>query len=342
MSRALVLAIVLAACGSNKTAPDAVAICTGAATPKGVIVLRTDDPAGGGKARGLRELATRSGTKNADVIAELDRFMSAADALAILTAHAEERERKLREDLEIVRAIATTIQEAVLRDQATPQVAAPGQPPRPAPSDWPFPAALRFPALIGARAATEDLGLEVAELTKPLADGSALAAVNERATALATTLRDLAATLAAPGAAVLEGIKVSNVAHGKLNETAATLTTIGASLGALADEHDGRRYAEAVRLWTRLSVAAARLSDPWPERVPTAHAKALVIAGPRQQVVTCDVTKSFSPSPAIAAALPSIKLVRDGIGRSLGWPGGPADAPSLNALRTAIDAALTN
>jgi len=318
MSRALVLALVLAACGSKKAAPDPAAICASTTAPKGVIVLRVGDPAGGGKARGLKELASRSASKNADVIAELERFSSTADAVAIFTAHAEERDRKVREDLAIVRSIVATITDG----------------------DWPFPAELRFPAQSGAPGAVEDIGTKATDLAKPLVDGSAIAAVNERATALANTLRELAASLSAPGPVVLEAIKVSNIAHGKVNETAASLNTTGASLGVLADEHKGRQFADAIRMWTRLSVAAARLTDPWPVNVPPAHTNALVIAGPRQQVVICALPRSFAPPPTMAAALPSIKLVRDALGRSLGMPAGPADAPSLKTLSTALDAAL--
>lgn len=318
MSRPVILAIVLAACGSKKTPPDPVAICAGTSKPKGAIVVHANDSAAGGKARGLRELANRKAVDNAGPLAELDRFMSTADAVAIFTAHVEERDRKLREDLEIVRAIVQTITDG----------------------DWPFPAELRFPSMIGAGAATEDPATKAAELTKPLADGSASAFVNERAAALATTLRNLATVLSGPGPAVLEAIKLTNVAHGKLNETAAALNTAGASLGALADEQNGRRFAEAVRLWTRLSVAAARLADPWPADMPAAQAKAFVIAGPRQLVVMCGAPMKLAPATAMVAALPSIKNVRDGLGRSLGLPAGPADAPSLKALSTALDAAL--
>jgi len=316
--RALVLASVLVACGSKKAAPDPAAICAATAAANGTIVLRSNDPAGSGKARGLKELASRAASRNAEVLAELDRFIATADTVAIFTAHVEERERKVREDLEIVRAIVQTITDG----------------------DWPFPTELRFPSLIGARAADEEITLKVAELLKPLADGSALGGVNERAASLAAALHALATSLSGPSAGVLEAIKTSNIAHGKLNETAAALFTTGATLSAHADEQNGRRFAEATRLWTRLAVAAARLADPWPAGVPISVAKAFVIAGPRQELVICSAPRTFAASPAIVAALPSIKLVRDGIGRSLGLPAGPVDVPSLKALAIALDGAL--
>jgi len=337
----------LVACGGSKkpTAPDAAAICAGTTSARDAIVLHSGDPIAGGKARGLRELASRAPAGNAGAVAELDRFVFASDTAAIFLAHAEERERKVREDLESARAIVQTIREAEERERGHDDVV---QPPERLPVDWPFAEELRFPVAIGARGAAVDVAAKAAELTKPLVDGSALQAVTERAKALANALDDLARKLAAldsapegsaGGVPIAEAIKIANVAHGKLNETIAALNTNGSSLAALADEQNGRRFAEAVRLWSRLAASAARLADPWPTGVPPARTRAFVIAGPRQWVVTCSTPGSFAPPPALLAALAPITRARDGLARSLGITGVASDPPSLAALAAALDAA---
>jgi len=337
----------LVACGGSKqpAVPDAAAICAGTTPARDAIVLHASDPVSGGKARGLRELASRAPAGNAGAVAELDRFLSASDTAAIFLAHAEERERKLREDLESARAIVQTIREAEEREHGPDGGV---QPPGRLAADWPFAVALRFPGPPEVRDTAIDFSASAAELTKPLVDGSALQAVTERAKALAKALDELAKRLAAldtapdgagGGMPIAEAIKIANIAHGKLNETVAALTTSGASLAALADEQGGRRFAEAVRLWSRLAASAARLADPWPTGVPPARTRAFVIAGPRQAVVTCSTPRSFAPPPEILAALAPITRARDGLARALGITGVANDPPSLAALAAALDAA---
>ena len=333
----------LVACGGSKqpAVPDAAAICAGTTPARDAIVLHASDPISGGKARGLRELASRAPAGNAGPVAELDHFLSASDTGAIFLAHAEERERKVREDLEIARAIVQTIREAEDRERGDDGVM---QPSGRLAADWPFAEALRFPSAPDVRDTAVDFSARAAELTKPLVDGSALQAVTERAKALANALDELARKLTAPdgagrGMPISEAIKIANIAHGKLNETAAALTTSGAALAALTDEHGGRRFAEAVRLWSRLAASAARLADPWPTGVPPARTRAFVIAGPRQAVVTCSTPRSFAPPPELLAALAPITRARDGLARALGITGVANDPPSLAALAAALDAA---
>jgi len=328
----------LVACGGSKPppAPDAAALCAGTVKPRDAIVLHAHDPISGGKARGLRELASRTPADQAGAIAELDRFLAASDTAAIFRAHAEERERKLREDLEAARLIVQTIREAEARDRDRVV-----QPPERLAEDWPF-GVLRLPGTIGAPAG--EVATRAAELTKPLVDGSALQAVTERAKALANALAELAATGANPehaarGVPIAEAIKIANIAHGKLNETIAALTTSGASLAALADEQGERRFAEAMRLWTRLAASAARLADPWPTEVLPQRSRSFVIAGPRQWVVTCTAPRSHALPPAIVAAIVPITRARDALARALGIPGVANEPPSLDALATALDAA---
>lgn len=334
MQRAVtaVLCAALAACGSAKSpAPDAAAICAGTLKPRGAVVLRAEDPAAGNKARGLRELAARSPNDNAGALAELDRFLSATDAAAIVSAHGEERERKIREDLALARAMV----QAMLA--ANPPVS--------------VETIERFPVSpAGATATTPN----AAELLKPLHDGSAVRAVAERATALARALDDLARKLdsletstevAATAVAIAEATKLANVAHGKLNEVIATLHTHAVTVAALAEEQlvpGGRRFASNARLWTRLVAIAARLADPWPRRVLTARARAFVIAGPRQPVVTCSAPRDLVVPAALLAAIPFVTGARDALTVSLGHqpaPTSPVATPTLAALAAALDAA---
>ena len=328
MVRSLVLTIALIACGKRPSAPDAAAICAGTAKSRGAIVLRAGDPAAGGQARGLRELAARAPNDNGLPLAELGRFMAANDGAAIFTAHVEERERRLREDLDLARAIIPTMQ------AATPVVD--------------LGAIDRFP--VSPRGATP-ISPKASELLKPFEDGSALRAVAERATSLAAALRDLAnkiaaldteTDLAAANAGISDAIKIANVAHGKLNEVVASLHANAASVAALADEQDGRAFAAKTRLWTRLTAITARLADPWPQSVLTARTRAFVIAGPRQWVVTCSAPRPLAVPPAIVAALPPITGGRDALTVTLGHqpaPATPAPAPTLAELRAALDAA---
>ena len=328
MLRALVLAMVLTACGKKQSAPDAAAICAGTEKPHGAIVIHVTDAAAGGKARGLRELASRKPNDNGLALTELARFAAASDASAIFTAHVEERERRLREDLDLARAIVTAMQ------TATPAVD--------------LDAVERFPVSpAGATAVTP----KASELLKPLQDGSALHAVTERATALRTALDDLATKVAALDSQtdvtafagpVSEAIKIANIASGKLNEAVASLHTHAATIAALADEQGGRAFADKTRLWARLTAIAARLADPWPQTVLTARTRAFVIAGPRQWVVTCSAPQALATPPSILAALPVLTGFRDALTATLGFqpaPTTPVPAPTLAALRAVLDAA---
>ncbi len=314
------LVFALAACGGSKSIePDAAGICAGTVKPKGAIVLRAGELDAGGKARGLREMASRSAQANAVPLAELDRFAFATDAVAILTAHVEERERKVREDLELVRAIVTAMQ------SATPAVTS-------------LDASQRFPA--SAAGATANAP-SAAELLKPLDDGSAVRAVTERATALARALDDLARKLEGPEST--QAIKIANVAHGKLNEVIGALHSSSVTVASLADEQGGRAFAANERLWTRLVSITARLADPWPQSVLTARSRAFVNAGPRQWVVTCAVPRPLAMPPAILAAVPGLTGARDALTISLGHqpaPTTPVTAPTLDALRATLDAAV--
>ncbi len=320
LHHALVLAIGLAACGGSKPIePDAAGICAGTVKPKGAIVLRTGEPNAAGKARGLRELASRSPQSNSIPLGELDRFAAETDALAILVAHVEERERKVREDLGSARAIVEAMQTppAVPADLAATE----RSPPSPA----------------GATSTTPN----AAELLKPLQDGSAVRAVNERATALARALDDLVRKIDGPQGA--EALKVANVAHGKLNEVIGTLHTHAVTVAALADEHGGRGFADKARLWTRLVAVSARLADPWPRSVLTARSRAFLIAGPRQWVVTCSAPWPLEAPPAMLAAMPVLTAARDALTISLGHQPAPTTLvapPAVEALRTALDAAV--
>jgi hypothetical protein len=318
----------LAACGSSKrSTPDADAICAGTAKPRDAIVLHAGDPAAGGKARGVRELASRAPNENALPLAELDRFLSASDASAIFTAHVAERERKLREDLEIARATVQTMKTAI------PAVD--------------LDSIERFPVSPAGATSTTP---KAAELLKPLHDGSAVRSVAERATALARALDDLAnktaaldtqTDAAATRVRIAEAIKIANVAHGKLNEAVATLHTHAATVAALADEQGGRAFAANARLWTRLTAITARLADPWPASVLTARTRAFVIAGPRQWVVTCSAPRVHALPAAIVAALPQVTGARDALTVSLGHepvPVTPVPTPALAALLAALDA----
>lgn len=324
--RALVLAMVLTACGKKESEPDAAAICAGSAKPHRAIVLRVTDTAAGGKARGLRELASRKATDNGHALTELARFAAASDAAAIFTAHVEERERRLREDLDLARAIVTAMQTAV------PAVD--------------LDAIERFPiSPAGATAVTP----KPSELLKPLQDGSARSAVAERAKALAMALDDLAAKVAALdnqtdvtafAGPISDAIKIANIASGKLNETVATLHTHAVTIAALAEEQDGRAFADRTRLWTRLAAITARLADPWPASVLTARTRAFLIAGPRQWVVTCSAPRPIVTPPRILAGLPVLTGARDALTVTLGFQSAPATpAPTLPALRAALDAA---
>lgn len=309
-----------AACGGSKPIePDAAAICAGTVKPKGAIVLRTGEPDAGGKARGLRELASRSPQSNTVPLAELDRFAAETDGVAILVAHVEERERKLREDLELARAMVLAM------STSTPAV-----------TD--LAAVERFPpAAAGATSTTPN----AAELLKPLHDGSAARAVAERATALARALDDLVRKLGGPEGT--EAIKIANVAHGKLNEVIGTLHSNAVTVASLADEHGGRAFAANARLWTRLVAVTARLADPWPQSVLTARARAFVIAGPRQWVVTCSAPRNLGVPPALLAAVPVLAGARDALTISLGHqpaPTTPVAPPTLDVLRAALDAAV--
>lgn len=318
--RTLVLAIFLAGCGGSKPIePDAAGICAGTVKPKGAIVLRTGESDAGGKARGLRELASRSAQSNAVPLAELDRFAAETDAVAILVAHVEERERKLREDLGLAHAIVAAMQTAPA-----------------APAD--LAAIERFPpSPAGATSTT----LNAAELLKPLHDGSAVRAVFERATALARALEDLVRKIDGPEGT--EAIKIANVAHGKLNEVIGTLHSNAVTVAALADEQGGRAFADRARLWTRLVAVTARLADPWPKSVLTARARAFVIAGPRQWVVTCATPRTLVAPAAILATVPVLTAARDALTISLGHEPAPTTTtapPTLAALRAALDAAV--
>jgi len=320
IQRALVLAILLAACGGSKPIePDAAGICAGTVKPKGAIVLRTGEPDAGGKARGLRELASRSPQSNAVPLAELDRFAAETDAVAILVAHVEERERKLREDLQLARAIV------VAMPSSTPAI-----------TD--LTAIERFPpSPAGATSITPN----ATELLKPLHDGSAVRAVTERATALARALDDLVRKVGGPEGT--EAIKIANVAHGKLNEVIGTLHSNAVTVASLADEQGGRAFATNARLWTRLVAVTARLADPWPQTVLTERARAFVIAGPRQWVVTCSAPRKLGVSPAILAAVPVLTGARDALTISLGHQPAtttPVAPSTLEALRAALDAAV--
>lgn len=321
MQRAIAIVVVaLAACGGPvPIEPDAAGICAGTVKPKGAIVLRTGEPDAGGKARGLRELASRSAQNNTVPLAELDRFAFATDAVAIVTAHVEERERKLREDLELARAIVTEMQ------TATPPVTN-------------LDAIERFPpSPAGATAITPN----AVELLKPLHDGSAVRAVTDRATALARALDDLGRTIDGPGST--EAVKIVNVAHGKLNEVIGALHSNAVTVAALADEQGGRAFATNARLWTRLVAITTRLADPWPPNVLTARTRAFVISGPRQWVVTCSAPLPLAVPAAVVAAIPVITGARDALTISLGHqpaPATPVAPPTLDALRTALDAAV--
>lgn len=318
---AAVVVAVLAACGVSKpTTPDAATICAGTVKPNGAIVLHSGEPNAGAKARGLRELASRSAQKNAVPLAELDQFLAAADAVTIVTAHVEERERKLLEDLELARAIVQAME----------------TPPAP-PAD--LAAIARFPELPAAAgtATTPD----AAQLSKPLHDGSAVGAVTERATALARATAELVGKV--EGADTTEAIKIANVAHGKLNEVIGTLHTHSVTVAAVAEEHGGRAFADKVRLWTRLVAITARLADPWPASVLTARTRAFVIAGPRQWVVTCTAPRSLVVPQPILAAVPVITGARDALATSLNYqpvPLSPTASPTPGALRAALDAAV--
>lgn len=326
---AAIVCAALAACGKSKpTPPDVAAICAGTVKPKGAIVLYAGDAAAGGKARGLRELASRSPNHNALALAELDRFLSATDAAAIVTAHVEERERKLREDLDLARAMVKTMltaNPAVNLDTIERSPVSPA----------------------GATSTTPN----AAELLKPLHDGTAVRSVAERATALARALDDLirkvdaldtqtdVATITSP---IVEAIKIANVAHGKLNETVATLHTHAVTVAALADEQGGRAFATNARLWTRLVAITARLADPWPRSLLTARSRAFVIAGPRQGVVTCAAPRALAVPPAMLAAVPIMTGARDALTVSLGYqpaPVTPVATPTPAALAAALDAA---
>jgi hypothetical protein len=315
------IVIALAACGGSKAIePDAAGICAGTVKPKGAIVLRTGEPNAGGKARGLRELASRSAQANSVPLAELDRFAFATDAVAIFTAHVEERERKVREDLELARAIVIAMQ------SATPPVTSLDE-------------IERFPP---SPAGATSIAPSAAELLKPLDDGSAVRAVTERATALARALEDLVRKLEGPEST--EAIKIANVAHGKLNEVIGALHSSSVTLASLAEEQGGRAFAENERLWARLVSITARLADPWPQSVLTARSRAFVIAGPRQWVVTCSAPLPFVVPPAILAAVPVLTSARDALTISLGHqpaPTTPVAPPTLDALHAALDAAVT-
>ena len=317
---AAIVVSTLAACGgSPPIEPDADGICASSVKPKGAIVLRTGELDDGGKARGLRELASRSAHSNAVPIAELDRFALAADAVAILTAHLQERERKLREDLGLARAIVIAMQ------TATPPVTS-------------LDAVQRFPpSPKGATAITPN----PAELLKPLDDGSAVRSVQERATALARALADVVEKIDSP--ASLEAVKIANVAHGKLTEVIGALHSNAITVASLGDEHGGRAFADNERLWTRLVAVSARLADPWPRSALTPRSRGFVIAGPRQWVVTCSVPRPLDAPAAMLAAVPVITAARDALTISLGHqpaPATPVVPPTLEALRTALDAAV--
>ncbi len=309
----------LAACGESKPSePDAAGICAGTVKPRGAIVLRAGELDDGGKARGLRELASRSAQSNAVPIAELDQFAFAADTVTIVTAHVEERERKLREDVGLARAIVVAMQ--------TPPAAGTS-----------LDAVVRFPpSPAGATAVTPN----AAELSKPLDDGSAVRSVQERATSLARALDDVVRKIDSP--ASLEAVKIANVAHGKLNEVIGSLHSKAVTVAALADEHGGRAFANRERLWTRLVAITARLADPWPQSALTARTRAFVIAGPRQWVVTCSAPRKLEAPPAMIVAVPVLAAARDALTISLGHqpaPTMPVAPPTLDALRTALDTA---
>ena len=307
----------LSACGGSKPIePDAAGICAGTVKPKGAIVLRTGEPDATGKARGIRELASRSPQSNTIPLAELDRFVATSDAVAILVAHVEERTRKLREDLELARAAVLAMATAT-----------------PALTD--LTALARFPPT------SESVSANAVELLKPLQDGSAVRTVAERATALARALDELVRKSDAPEG--IEAIKIANVAHGKLNEVIGTLHANAVTVASLADEHGGRAFATHERLWTRLVAVTARLADPWPQSVLTARARAFVIAGPRQWVVTCATPRTLVAPAAILATVPVLTAARDALTISLGHEPAPTTTtapPTLAALRAALDAAV--
>jgi hypothetical protein len=310
--RIAVLCGILAACGGSKSStPNAAAICAGG-DARDAIVLRTSDPAAGGKARGLREASVRS-QAGGKAIAALDRFIDDHSTGSLFEAHLAERDRKLAEDMELAHVMVSVLSS----QQATLEVVE-----------------------------SSPTGDKASELMKPLRDGTTVGAVRTRATALSTALADLGKRAAAvadatdPRAArlqVAEAIKIANVAHGQLNEAIAKMHTTAVSLAGLADEQGKPSFGILVRLWTRLVAIRARLDDPWPASVIVARSSGVLLPSPRQWVVTCTTMPPRARATQLAGTA-AITEGRDTVAATLdlGPRPSPSKAPTLDALLFAL------